>query len=77
LSPTFIAHSLNPNYYSDDWLNGGPSHGIPPQMDRDILEERKKAFGRIYNHKPSLDVVEDRFTNFSLALGDLEEMMCS
>ena len=22
-----LAHSLNPTFYSHEWLNGGPSHG--------------------------------------------------
>jgi len=31
-----LAHSLNPKYYSHEWLNGGPSHGFPPHMDGEI-----------------------------------------
>ena len=31
-----LAHSLNPKFYSHEWLNGGPSHRVPPYMDGDI-----------------------------------------
>ncbi|KAH9291904.1 hypothetical protein KI387_042908, partial [Taxus chinensis] len=31
-----LAHSLNPKYYNDGWLNGGPSHRFPPHVDREI-----------------------------------------
>jgi hypothetical protein len=31
-----LAHSLNPKYYSNDWLNGGPSRRFPPHMDSEI-----------------------------------------
>jgi hypothetical protein len=43
-----LAHSLNPKYYSNDWLNGGPSHRFPPHMDGDISQGRKDAFRWIY-----------------------------
>ena len=28
-----LAHSLNPKYYNDEWLNGGPSRRFPTHMD--------------------------------------------
>ena len=31
-----LAHSLNPKYYSNDWLNGGPSCRFPLHMDGEI-----------------------------------------
>eukprot|EP00253_Pinus_taeda_P004215 PITA_04215 len=43
-----LAHSLNPKYYSQEWLNGGPSRKFPPHMDGEISQGRKEAFKRIY-----------------------------
>lgn len=31
-----LAHSLNPEYYNHEWLNGGPSHKFPPNIDDEI-----------------------------------------
>ena len=31
-----LAHSLNLKYYSNDWLNGGPSCRFPPHMHGEI-----------------------------------------
>ena len=31
-----LAHSFNPKFYSKKWLNGGPSHRVPPHMDGEI-----------------------------------------
>jgi hypothetical protein len=33
-----LAHSLNPKYYNNGWLNGGPSHRFPPHMDGKISQ---------------------------------------
>ena len=33
-----LAHSLNPKFYSQEWLNGGPSHRVPPRW-RDFTGE--------------------------------------
>ena len=33
-----LAHSLNPKFYSQEWLNGGPSHRVPPHMDGEISQ---------------------------------------
>jgi hypothetical protein len=70
-------YSLNPKYYSNDWLNGRPSHRFSPHMDGEISQGRKDAFRRIYQDRASFDEVEDGFVEFPLALGNLEAMMCS
>ena len=44
----FLAHSLNPKYYSHEWMNDGPSRGFPPHMDGEISQGRKDAFRRIF-----------------------------
>eukprot|EP00253_Pinus_taeda_P032925 PITA_32925 len=64
-----LAHSLNPKYYSDEWLNGGPSHRFPPHMDGEISQGRKEAFRRIYQDSALLAEVEDAFAEFSTSSG--------
>jgi len=60
-----LAHSLNPKYYSHEWLNGGPSCRFPPHMDGEISQGRKDALRRIFQERASLDEVEDAFADFS------------
>ena len=31
-----LVYTLNPKLYSQEWLNGGPSHRVCPHMDGDI-----------------------------------------
>ena len=31
-----LAHSLNPKYYSSEWLSGGTSRRFPPHMDHEL-----------------------------------------
>eukprot|EP00253_Pinus_taeda_P035820 PITA_35820 len=48
-----LAHSLNPKYYSYEWLNGGPSRKFPPHMDGyDLIRDRvaKKHYSWWINH---------------------------
>ena len=66
-----LAHSLNPRFYSHEWLNGGSesSHRVPPHMDGEISLGRKLAFRRLYPDRASLDEVEEGFVEFSTACG--------
>ena len=64
-----LAHSLNPKYYSHEWLNGGPSRRFPPHMDAEISQGRKDALRRIFQDRASLDEVEDAFADFSTGRG--------
>jgi hypothetical protein len=43
-----LAHLLNPKYYNNEWLNGGPLCRFPPHLDREISQGRKETFRRIY-----------------------------
>ena len=43
-----LAHSLNPKYYSHEWLNGGSSRRFPPHMDAEISQGRKDALRSIF-----------------------------
>ena len=39
-----LDHSLNTKFYSQEWLNGGPSHRVPPRVDGDISQESNIEF---------------------------------
>jgi hypothetical protein len=71
-----LAHSLNPKYYSNEWLSGGTSHRFPPHMDHELSEGRKEAFRRLYQDRASFDEVEAGFMDFSTANGRFLAMMC-
>ena len=60
-----LSHSLNPKFYSQEWLNGGPSHRVPPHMDGDISWGRKIAFMRLFRDRDLFDEVEEGFVEFS------------
>jgi len=60
-----LAHSLNPKYYSQEWLRGGTSHRYPPHMDGEISQGRKIAFRRIFQDNTSFLEVEEGFVEFS------------
>ncbi|KAK1579040.1 hypothetical protein Q3G72_035113 [Acer saccharum] len=38
-----LAHSLNPRYYSEQWLEEAPRH-VAPHQDLEITLERKKMY---------------------------------
>ena len=38
-----LAHSLNPRYYSEEWLKESPNR-LPPHRDKEISDERLKCF---------------------------------
>ena len=56
-----LAHSLNPKFYSQEWLSGGPSRRFAPHMDLEISNGRKLAFRRIFQDRASLDKEEEAF----------------
>ena len=66
-----LAHSLNPKFYSQEWLTGGTvtSHRVPPHMDGEISQRRKIAFRRLFQDRDILDEVEEGFVEFSTASG--------
>ena len=64
-----LAHSLNPKYYSHEWLNGGPSRRFPPHMDGEISQGRKDTFRQVFHDRVLLDQVEDAFAEFSTGTG--------
>ncbi|XP_058003098.1 uncharacterized protein LOC110657061 [Hevea brasiliensis] len=42
-----LAHSLNPRFYSEKWLQEGEGR-VPPHMDGEVSTERIKCFRRIF-----------------------------
>eukprot|EP00253_Pinus_taeda_P035840 PITA_35840 len=68
-----LAHSLNPKYYNDEWLNGGPSRRFPSHMDDEISKGRKDAFRQVFQDRALLDEVEDAFAEFSTGTGRFAE----
>ncbi|XP_057250027.1 uncharacterized protein LOC104907630 [Beta vulgaris subsp. vulgaris] len=42
-----LAHSLNPRFYSDEWLLGAPSR-VAPHRDGEVSRERMKCFRRLF-----------------------------
>jgi hypothetical protein len=62
-----LAHSLNPKFYSQEWLTAGvgPSPRFPPHMDGEISQGRKIAFRRIYQDRALLNEIEAGFAEFS------------
>lgn len=69
---TLLNSLMKSKYYSDEWLNGGPSRRFPPHMDRDIEEGRKEALIRIYPDRVTLEEVEQGFDGFSTSTGIFE-----
>lgn len=43
-----LAHSLNPKWHNNNWLNGRLSRKFPSHMDGEISQGRKDAFRQIY-----------------------------
>ena len=64
-----LAHSLNPKYYTNEWLNCGPSRRFPPHIDGEISQGRKDAFRRLFQDRAYLDEVEEGFIEFSTGTG--------
>uniref|UniRef100_A0A2N9EEB5 DUF659 domain-containing protein n=1 Tax=Fagus sylvatica TaxID=28930 RepID=A0A2N9EEB5_FAGSY len=42
-----LAHSLNPKYYTEQWLNASPNR-VPPHRDIEISDERNKCLKRYF-----------------------------
>ncbi|KAL4598363.1 hypothetical protein ACB092_11G054500 [Castanea dentata] len=59
-----LAHSLNPRYYSTEWLLEN-SKCIPPHRDHEISMEMSKCLDRFFEDVNELNVVKSEFTAFS------------
>ncbi|XP_057999043.1 uncharacterized protein LOC110673033 [Hevea brasiliensis] len=63
-----LAHSLNPRFYSEKWLQEGEGR-VPPHMDGEVSTERIKCFRRIFSNEDERIRANDEFANFSLKSG--------
>ncbi|KAL4626242.1 hypothetical protein ACB092_05G082000 [Castanea dentata] len=60
----FLAHSLNPKYFSIEWLSENPKR-IAPHRDYEISMERSKCLDRYFKDGNELNVVKFEFAAFS------------
>ncbi|XP_018509953.2 uncharacterized protein LOC108869695 [Brassica rapa] len=70
-----LAHSLNPRFYSDEWLSEDSTR-LGPHRDPDVSNERMKCFRRLF---PSIDdhlKVMDEYALFSMRTGPFEDLTC-
>ncbi|KAG5524531.1 hypothetical protein RHGRI_031254 [Rhododendron griersonianum] len=61
-----LAHSLNPRYYSDEWLNEGPRR-VPPHKDVEVARERMKSMKKYFPNSMDCPKVNLEFASFSRA----------
>ncbi|XP_074361159.1 uncharacterized protein LOC141701395 [Apium graveolens] len=59
-----FAHSLNPRYYSYDWLNGAPNR-LPPHQDIELSQERNKCIKRYFPDGEARKAVSIEYARFS------------
>ncbi|KAL5166694.1 hypothetical protein HKD37_18G051609 [Glycine soja] len=59
-----LAHSLNPRYYSHEWLSED-SNQVPPHQDMELTRERLKCFKRFFLDVDVRRKVNIEFANFS------------
>ncbi|RZC19025.1 hypothetical protein D0Y65_006031 [Glycine soja] len=64
-----LAHSLNPRYYSDNWLNEVPNK-VPPHRDDELSSQRNKCLKRYFPHVNVRTKVYEEFSKFSSCAGD-------
>ncbi|GAV74929.1 hypothetical protein CFOL_v3_18409, partial [Cephalotus follicularis] len=61
------AHSLNPRYYSKEWLNA-ISGRVSPHKDVKLSEERNKCLSRYFPDVEERRLVNQEFARFSVGL---------
>ncbi|CAL5411674.1 unnamed protein product [Camellia sinensis] len=59
-----MAHSLNPKYYSDEWLHEDQNR-VPPHRDEEVTRERNKCFKRYFEDITERTKVITEFGKFS------------
>ncbi|KAH7570899.1 hypothetical protein JRO89_XS05G0217400 [Xanthoceras sorbifolium] len=64
-----LAHSLNPRYYHDSWLEECPGR-VPPHKDAGITWERKKYIERYFSNTEERRKICGEFASFSGAIED-------
>ncbi|XP_077212459.1 uncharacterized protein LOC143847496 [Tasmannia lanceolata] len=63
-----LAHSLNPRYYSEEWLSAG-SNRVPPHKDTEIYAERVKCLKRYFPNSADRTKANVEFAHFSMKSG--------
>ncbi|KAF8400496.1 hypothetical protein HHK36_013794 [Tetracentron sinense] len=64
-----LAHSLNPKYYSNEWLTEGIGR-VPPNLDKEISEGRNACFERLFSSVTMLRKVREEYGKFAAAIGN-------
>ncbi|KAL9689719.1 hypothetical protein QQ045_010108 [Rhodiola kirilowii] len=64
-----LAHSLNPRYYSHEWLTEDVTRE-PPHTDTEVSMERRKCFKRLFPNQDDYIKVTNEYASFSLERGD-------
>ncbi|KAL1198973.1 hypothetical protein V5N11_004941 [Cardamine amara subsp. amara] len=64
-----IAHSLNPKYYSPEWL-GEENNRKAPHQDLEVTRERKNCIMKYFPNQDGRREVNVEYSNFSLCLED-------
>ncbi|PWA50999.1 DUF659 domain-containing protein [Artemisia annua] len=59
-----LAHSLNPRYYSEEWLKESPNR-LPPHRDKEISDERLKCFKKYFPSEVERKEIAMEFAKFS------------
>ncbi|KAK1588743.1 hypothetical protein Q3G72_026578 [Acer saccharum] len=58
-----LAHSLNPRYYSNQWLNDDPKR-VPPHKDPEVSKERVKCFKKYFRNLNECNKVAIEYASF-------------
>ncbi|KAG6466858.1 hypothetical protein ZIOFF_075342 [Zingiber officinale] len=69
-----LAHSLNPRYYSHEWLQESPNR-LPPHRDIEVSRERKNYVISPYNDHPALLGLLLKMLNGELAWSTRQEVL--
>ncbi|KAF1881518.1 hypothetical protein Lal_00021497 [Lupinus albus] len=59
-----MAHSLNPRYYSDEWIQEAPNRHAPHE-DEEIFMERNKCLKKLFRNDEDRKQVSLEYANFS------------
>ncbi|KAF8400143.1 hypothetical protein HHK36_013439 [Tetracentron sinense] len=62
-----LAHSLNPKYYSNEWLAKGIGR-VPPNLDEEISAGRNACFERLFSSITMLRKVREEYGKFAAAI---------
>ncbi|CAA7040562.1 unnamed protein product [Microthlaspi erraticum] len=70
-----LAHSLNPRFYSEDWLSEDFTR-IGPHRDGEISCERIKCFRRLFPNDDEHTKVLNDYADFSMKMGSFDDLKC-